>query len=445
MTTNNPVLFKYHFEKTAMPVQQESGSIERYGDLVSQVVKSAPSLIPFMPFGKAESISGGLLDPGLISKQPKVNTPSKLIRVRLIENQSGPLIEYEYDDHCRVKKINILGSHSERYLWSDNGHLLSISDQNSQTTKYEYRNGLMSGIIYPNGSTFRFTYDSSRMLAGIYYPDGKSTVFERSPEGFLVKAKSTDGEFNYFWTKDGLLQTIQYICSKGEWEYQPASTVRKFNFKLKTVSTMGVRTLVSALGSWKYGKDGSILEMFVPDGERLVKRYSDEGRMMTTWSNSGQTTYRFDKTGTVMSILKQNGTSVIFKRLMDEKKVLLLSASGIAVLSYDETGLLKADRDQNNNGAAYDYFPNRQLKAIKTKDHKISTTWANSGLLKKLLSPKIFNAEISYKDKLPDNISFLSYKLTTTECVGLLLLHLWEWQVLKPIRRLEDFAYQEKN
>ena len=81
------IALDYRFEKVRLKSRRPSNAIERFGALAGQSVSISPSLVRFLPVGRAERITGGSLDPGLFRAQQAVDLTSDVVRLRLIEHE----------------------------------------------------------------------------------------------------------------------------------------------------------------------------------------------------------------------------------------------------------------------------------------------------------------------------------------------------------------------
>lgn len=440
MNAQNSLSLKYRFEKAPVVNRPLSNAIERFGSLATQGIQYLPSLIPSLPFGRAEYLTDGMLDPGFIARQPKFEPYSEQIRIRCIENSSGPLVEYYYDKQGRISEVILIGSLREKYTWSDDGKLLSVSGRDLQLTQFKYRhNGLLASISYPNGSVFKYIYDEADRLAEIIYPDGVSLKYTHNNKGQPARVECRDGAFEYTWNLTGNIQEIQYHSSNEPLCLKFDKIKKKFKFQFYHETSGQIQKIISALGSWRYSSPKSIDEIFMHSGERLVKRNDDE-RTISSWSSSGQTIYSFDKGYVLMGMLNTDGTYRAFKRFVSNRSVVLVSALDIAILTYDEKGRLCAERNQQGIGASYAHTSQGILNFVNFQGNNIYMSWHGNGNLKTISLDDYFHASIRNPRDYPDQIilqtSHSGYLAVTDALVRLI----WNWEAMKSTRRLNDFT-----
>jgi YD repeat-containing protein len=438
MNKSNPLSLKYRFEKVPIIKRPLSNAIERFGGLATGVIQSAPSLIPYLTFGRAEHVAGGILDPGLLAPQPKFNQQSEQIRIRSIEHNSEPLVEFHYDKEGRISEVILLGSIHEKYTWSDKGELLSVSVGSSLLTQFKYRNdGLLLSINYPNGSIFKYGYDERNRLAAITYPDGITVKYSRNKEGLVTCAACRDGTFEYVWDENLVLQEVQYHNSLKTWSFKTHGSKKKLNLPFQQSSSSSFQSLTSALGFWRY-IDYSLIEMFVPSGQRNVKRNIIDDNTVASWRLSGQTTYVPDKSGVLMKIHNTDGSIKVFKRLPSNMSTILVSANGVGVLNYDEKGRLKAERDCDGQGTFYSCTANGLLASIKLKGYKVDLKWNKEYKLYVVSLAKQFQSKLAFANKLPEQLVIQSEGLNYFSGVEGFISFLWYWQENNFSRRLID-------
>jgi len=443
MKTDIRINFKYRFEKVTATNQPLSNPIERFGSLASEAVQTSPSLIPYLAFGKSEYIIGGEIDPGLMAPQPQMDKSPENIRIRCIEDSSGPLVEYFYDGVGRISEVVLFNSFREKYSWSDEGRLLSISGGNSETTQFRYqKDGLLSSINYPNGSVFRYEYDQLNRLIAIVYPDGASIKYTRNESGFLTRSECRDVVFQYLWNGDNLLQEIQYQDKTGNWKQNIQKFKNKINLRFQSSSSTTFRSLSSILGNWRFNKDGLLIEMVIAGGERFKQR-GDEESGVELWTHNGQTYYYFDKSKSLMRMVNADGTNTVFKRNKDQRIVLLASVNEISLLQYDEDGVLLSERVRQAKGISYKYDKENRLQHIYIDESISKLNWTENGKIKDFSMNDELKCSIKHLSDLPEKITIKSSDSGFIESSDMVIRFIWNWEAMKLTRRLYDSKFKE--
>lgn len=437
-----PLSLKYRFETDATRRSGAASAIEQYGNLACQIAQYSPSLIPYMHFGRAENIAGGLIEPGLITPQAGAEAQHEHLRIKSVEDASGPLIDYRYDRQGRIDEVVLIGSLREKYEWSNAGELIAVTSRDSEPTRLRYRDGgLLSTIAYPDNSLFRYSYGDGELLSTITYPDGVSVRFVRGTGGLLMRAECRDASFEYLRDDSGVVLEVRFQAKGGTWGFD----AREIGGKLKVpfeVLARGKDTCVgSALGSWRYDGTGALTEMFVPTGVRLVKRSTDGGSQLLCWRPTGQTAYRFDKTGAVMGILNADGTHTVFKRLIPQRSLLMVSVMGVAALAYDEAGRLRCDRDREGRGGLYGYNLHGKLKSVSSLGQRMSLSWSHSNTLTKIEIGNRYRAAINEDEYWPKQATLACTDRPNFESAGTFTALVWDWQAMSSVRRLVDTAF----
>ena len=442
MENENKINLKYRFEKTPVTKRPLSNPIERFGTLASQVVKISPSMIPHLAFGRSEYISGGEIDPGLMVPQPKMDKPPENIRIRCIEDASGPVIEYFYDKAGRISEVVLFKSFREKYTWSDDGKLLAVLGRNSEITQFKYqKEGLLSSVSYPNGSVFRYEYDQLNRLMGIVYPDGVSIKYTRNDQGLLTRSECIDCVFEYLWNNNNLLQEIHFHDKTGNWKQNVQEFKNQAKLKLQSASSSTMRSLSSVLGNWRYNNDGLLTEMIITGGERYKQRGDDESGV-ELWRHNGQTFYHFDKNQSLMRMITTDGTTTAFRRYKDQRIVLLASVNGISMLHYNEQGILQSERVQQSKGMSYNFDKRKVLQQIHIDESIIKTNWTENGKIKDLSINDDLKCTIKHVSGFPEKITIKTADGGYMESAETVIGFIWNWEATKLIRRQIDANFK---
>mgnify|MGYP000689965675 CR=1 FL=1 len=442
MDFNSKIKLKYRFEKVPVNNRPLSNPIERFGMLASQVVQSSPSLIPYLNFGRAEKISDGILDPGLIAPQQMIESQSEHVRIRCIEDATGPLVEYHYNNDGYIHEVILLNSFCEKYQWTDDGKLLSVSSPKNEITEFKYqKDGLLASINYPNGSIFRYEYDNQLRLSAITYPDGLTNKYFRNDVGLLIRSEFQDGTFDFLWDENNLMNEILYKDKLGTWNLKVKEFNNRTPLRFSKSSSSSSQSISSILGNWRYDKNGILFEMIVPGGQRFKKR-GDEESGIELWTHNGQTFYNFDKSKVLMSIVNNDGTNTIFRRNIAEKFVMLVSVMGITILNYDKQGVLFAEREQQFDAISYKYNRQKTLNRISTDEKIINLNWTKDGKIKRINIDGSLNCSIKHLLGIPDQISIKTCETEVMECAEMVIHIIWNWEAMRLVRRLDDISFK---
>jgi YD repeat-containing protein len=437
MNQKNQIKLKYLYEKVPNHQGILTRNVRELDGFIKDVLNNSPLLIPKLPFGHINNIKGSAFDPQNINKQLGYSMQKENIRLKCIEFNGKPLLEYNYDRFERISEVFLPDSTVERYEYSESGKIISIQKGNSLKTQYSYQQGeLLSSIKYPNGSEFTYKYDTCFRLRYIIYPDNQISEFNRNDFGLLVQSKNNKRGFNYIWDKESNLHEIQYQYESETWKTNPNENNKiKLDFRQRLDS--GHYSVSSVLGHWCYDQNKSLYEMFVAGGERYVKSGNLE-KGIEQWSSNGQTSYRFDSDQNLVSVTNSDGTSSVFIRGLTERTIFEVSSKGVAFLHYDKEGKLLSERDKQNNGFSYILTKQNMLRQLSNYENTIIADWTMGGKLKKLKLDNKLKFVINYNSDIPSQLSSNFSSYGNVEAMENLIRFIWEWEAMSEVRGLID-------
>ena len=245
------------------------------------------------------------------------------------------------------------------YHYGQTGLLLSITDQNSQTIRFEYHNDELDRIITALGYELKLTMRKGRLvqvtdglgrtmqyryenglLSDVIHMDQGITHYEYDEQGYLTKAvdqaKVTYLENQYDNRGRVVLQTL---ANGDTYKAEYLDEERQ----VRVHSSIGKKTVL-----YCYGKECQILSMRFTDGTETAYEYDEAGYRIQELNRLGQiTSWRYDEIG----------------RLISEQ-----STSGLtATYVYDEEDDLKEKTDNANRQTQYFYDGKHNLIEVKER------------------------------------------------------------------------------
>ena len=245
------------------------------------------------------------------------------------------------------------------YHYGQTGLLLSITDQNSQTIRFEYHNDELDRIITALGYELKLTMRKGRLvqvtdglgrtmqyryenglLSDVIHMDQGITHYEYDEQGYLTKAvdqaKVTYLENQYDNRGRVVLQTL---ANGDTYKAEYLDEERQ----VRVHSSIGKKTVL-----YCYGKECQILSMRFTDGTETAYEYDEAGYRIQELNRLGQiTSWRYDEIG----------------RLISEQ-----SASGLTTTYvYDDEDDLKEKTDNANRQTQYFYDGKHNLIEVKER------------------------------------------------------------------------------
>ena len=245
------------------------------------------------------------------------------------------------------------------YHYGQTGLLLSITDQNSQTIRFEYYNDELDRIITALGYELKLTMRKGRLvqvtdglgrtmqyryenglLSDVIHMDQGITHYEYDEQGYLTKAvdqaKVTYLENQYDNRGRVVLQTL---ANGDTYKAEYLDEERQ----VRVHSSIGKKTVL-----YCYGKECQILSMRFTDGTETAYEYDEAGYRIQELNRLGQiTSWRYDEIG----------------RLISEQSTSGLTATYVS----DEEDDLKEKTDNANRQTQYFYDGKHNLIEVKER------------------------------------------------------------------------------
>ena len=214
-----------------------------------------------------------------------VQTVSKSnMRTSLIRDNQGNELSFTYNGN-QLQKIQHSDGQSLTFTWSS-GKVASVTDDQERKVIYGYTGDLLTSVTAFNGLVTRYVYHAadstpmSRALKQIVYPDGRTKDYTYDSIGRVATISVNDNKFTTEIVR-GLCGSYSVISPNGG---VTEVTVGAKGETLKTVNALG------QIVQQKYTADTQIESIIAPSGKRNKINYNKDGQIMSAASASGAET-----------------------------------------------------------------------------------------------------------------------------------------------------------
>lgn len=275
------------------------------------------------------------------------------------------------------------------YHYGQTGLLLSITDQNSQTIRFEYHNDELDRIITALGYELKLTMRKGRLvqvtdglgrtmqyryenglLSDVIHMDQGITHYEYDEQGYLTKAvdqaKVTYLENQYDNRGRVVLQTL---ANGDTYKAEYLDEERQ----VRVHSSIGKKTVL-----YCYGKECQILSMRFTDGTETAYEYDEAGYRIQELNRLGQiTSWRYDEIGRLISEQSASGLTTTYVYDEDDLKEKTDNANRQTQYFYDgKHNLIEVKERVTGNGAAISrlYQYDRKGRLVQETDARGAVT-----------------------------------------------------------------------
>ena len=275
-----------------------------------------------------------------------------------------------------------------KYTYNSNGRLISLSDNNGNTTIVTYDSGHMTTITDSSGRSLNFTYDSNDQLQTITDPADRTVVFAYDQNGNLSSVTDVNGGITqYAYDSNGLTSIINpegYEILRNAYDSHSRVTrqmdgeghVSYFAYDPENRQTMmadakgnvailtydenyrvtGIAYPENITEAYTYDENNCRTSATDKNGYTTTNTYDDMGNMLTQTSPEPFnyiTTYEYDSLNN--PVLVTDNADYTTDYTYDEKGNLttvskqVYAGTATTIFAYDLYGQIISITDENNN------------------------------------------------------------------------------------------------
>ena len=251
-----------------------------------------------------------------------------------LEYQNGTVQTFA-KSNMRTESITDASGNALSFTWSGT-KLHAIEHTDGQTLTFEYSDELLSSVADDCGRTTRYTYSNS-LLTKVTASDGLETSYEYRPADGTAAARAlsrivypdgTTREFSYD-TSSGLVTAISVNGGKEK------TTISRNGLNVTLTGPDGAATTVAT------GVHGEVLKTTDALGGVSTKGYTDDGLLKSVVSPSGLTgSISHDALGRVSKSVSAAGTATAFtyEETFGNLKSVTDARNNAVTYGYDELG-----------------------------------------------------------------------------------------------------------
>jgi RHS repeat-associated protein len=247
----------------------------------------------------------------------------------------------------KLKQVNADGS-SQAWTYDFAGQPLTATDGLGKTTSYNYLygsgNGNLAQVTNPDGTTEKFSYDSSNNLLTVTDPRGNITTNSYNGSNEVLTTTNPLGGVTTNTWASGLLQTTtDPLAHTTSYGYTTARQLKTVTDPLNEVTT------------YAYDSAGNQITVTDPLGRTTTTAYDAMGRATSVTQPGGQIAYTYyNVQGMVTETIDQASSATTFAYDVQNRLTSTTTAAGTALAQtnfnyYDAAGNLTGTKDANNN------------------------------------------------------------------------------------------------
>lgn len=215
------------------------------------------------------------------------------------QSAAGGITEYGWDSANRLISIREPGTRKARtYSYNAYGKVTEVTDEQGQTTRYEYAQPLhlVTARVNPDGSRVEYKYDNAKLfLSEIRNERGERCLLDYHPNGLIAREQSFDGRITrYGYDLNG------HLIEKTEQGLQGAELVTAY--ERDALGRLVNKTLPDGSQvAYSYDQNGQLSE--VDDGHwPLAYSYDAGGQLLMEHQGWGTFHYGYDAMGRMTSM-----------------------------------------------------------------------------------------------------------------------------------------------
>ena len=301
-------------------------------------------------------------------------------RQEVVTNRRGITSVYTYDDMGNIKSERIKTPEKDYvkyYTYDEYGNKLTETDENGNTTTYEYdENYNISSITNALNQKQYYTYDSQNRVTGVKDANGILASISYDDYGNITDTKADSGyDVSYTYENkqltgisDSIGKIVQYTNDDSGNPItitDAEGNVTHFTYDAKGNCTSKYGYVTGSTGdkvlvTYKYEYDSANRLKATTDvnnNRTITTEYDENGNVAKTTDSDGLiTTYGYDKNGNNTSILYPDGRTENFAYDEENNLISSISVTGkVTKYDYDELNRLITKTYANGGAESYEY------------------------------------------------------------------------------------------
>lgn len=281
---------------------------------------------------------------------------------------SGRWLKFEYNDKGKIAKVIDNSGRNISYSYDDENNLTEVVDSCGNSTKYEYDGD--HRLISVRDGLGNVVLKNFYLLGRVVAQEdaeGNTTKYTYYTPGDVVRITGPMGRSKTHVYNDSLLLVA---------EIDQASQTTKYEYDeggrlVRIIDRTGITT------RYVYDNAGNLVEVWLGNTRRASYEYDDAGRLVAAVDGLGRKTeYTYDERNNLVSIKNALGGTVRFVLNDRGQPVQIIDTDGqVWCYEYDESGDRVAFIDPLGKRTEYEYDACGRLTAI-LRPHGGRTTYA---------------------------------------------------------------------
>ncbi len=328
------------------------------------------------------------------------------VKTKTLVNGTDKYTEkYEYYPGGKLQKIIFADGTSENYEYDSSWRLTKVTNkpENSSVTEYssitEYdSNGNVISVTDAEDNKIQYTYDKYGRILTSTDANGNVTTFDKyDANGNCLQETLPSGQIIYMtYSNEGLLLTVTMKCDDGDisisYEYDASGRVTKYT------DEEGNEFIT------EYDSAGNVVSLLDAKGNKIQENTYDELNYLVSSTDALgiETQYNYDSVGNLIKTIESINTSRKAETSYEYDKTGRIIQSvdaenGTSAYEYDSVGNIIAQIDPNGGRSEYSYDNmGRLTEAISPLGSKNQYTYNDIGLLKEAENARGQKTEYTY-------------------------------------------------
>jgi len=290
-------------------------------------------------------------------------------RLQSLVDRNGNFLTLAYDAMGYLASVTDPAQRVIGFTYDFNGRIISISAPDGGVYGLTYAGDLLTGLAFPDGSSWTYAYDPSFNLVSKTDPLGHVTRYQYDTAGRLVRSIDPEGNARSLAYASGGGLTVLTEKDGGLWTYRYDAHLGAPSSKTDPLGNVT---------SYAYDASRDLLSTTDPENKVTRYTYDGAGNMLTATDPAGQVTaYTYTLLNKIASLTDPEGE--------------------ISTFAYDDRGNLTATTDPAGATTRQEYdAAGNVVRRTSALGNVTLSTYESAGNLTSLTDPATLSTSFAY-------------------------------------------------